>query len=309
MHMLQRDRSPNEPDPQDLASEELPPWLVAMAEFVLAETTPTPLPHVPEITLRLARESVPLWDKIERNRALRGGPPYWGFAWAAGLALARHVLDHPRLVAGRRVLDLASGSGLIGIAAAKSGAAHVIANDVDPLAVVAISLNADANSVTVEASGADLLPPDSGFDPASVDVVLVGDSPGAPSRSSSVAGWPAASCSSATRAAPICRSVASPRSATSRCRSRAIARMSRPPATHPPTMTCVPRPSGHSRDQSRMPMWRERGMRAGRRRDHPGSMPFFAITGSAAGALRKRTSSAAASRSLLAAPTPAVITT
>jgi predicted nicotinamide N-methyase len=175
MHMLQRDRSPNEPDPQDLASEELPPWLVAMAEFVLAETTPTPLPHVPEITLRLARESVPLWDKIERNRALRGGAPYWGFAWAAGLALARHVLDHPRLVAGRRVLDLASGSGLIGIAAAKSGAAHVIANDVDPLAVVAISLNADANSVTVEASGADLLPPDSGFDPASVDVVLVGD--------------------------------------------------------------------------------------------------------------------------------------
>jgi predicted nicotinamide N-methyase len=171
--MLQRDASPDDPEPQDAA--DLSPWLIAMAEFVLAETTPTPLPHVPEITLRLARESVPLWDKIERNRDLRGGPPYWGFAWAAGLALARHVIDHPQLVAGRRVLDLASGSGLIAIAAAQSGAAHVIANDVDPLAVIAISLNADANGVAVEASAADLLPPDSGFDPAAVDVVLVGD--------------------------------------------------------------------------------------------------------------------------------------
>src|SRR5258708_38697943 len=83
MHMLQRDPSPDDPEPQDAA--DLSPWLIAMAEFVLAETTPTPLPHVPEITLRLARESVPLWDKIERNRDLRGGPPYWGFAWAAGL--------------------------------------------------------------------------------------------------------------------------------------------------------------------------------------------------------------------------------
>jgi predicted nicotinamide N-methyase len=171
--MLQRDAIPEDPEPQE--SADLSPWLIAMAEFVLAETIPTVLPHVPEITLRLALESVPLWDKIERNRDLRGGPPYWGFAWAAGLALARHVIDHPDLVAGRRVLDLASGSGLIAIAAAKSGAAQVIANDVDPLAVVAISLNADANGVAVEVSGADLLPPDSGFDPASLDVVLVGD--------------------------------------------------------------------------------------------------------------------------------------
>ncbi len=146
-----------------------------MAEFVLAETTLTPLPYVPEIALRLAVESVPLWEKIERDRALRGGPPYWAFAWAAGLALARHVIDHPGLVAGRRVLDLASGSGLIGIAAAKSGAAHVIANDVDPLAVIAISLNADHNGVALEASAADLLAADSGFDPTCVDVVLVGD--------------------------------------------------------------------------------------------------------------------------------------
>jgi predicted nicotinamide N-methyase len=167
--MLQRDRSPDEPQSQDGA--DLSPWLLAMAEFVLAETTPTRLPHVPEITLRLAEESVPLWDKIERNPELRGGPPYWAFAWAAGLALARHVIDHPALVAGRRVLDLASGSGLVGIAAAQSGAAHVIANDVDPLAVIAIALNADLNGVAIEASGVDLL---AAHSPA-VDVVLVGD--------------------------------------------------------------------------------------------------------------------------------------
>ncbi|HEY2135168.1 MAG TPA: hypothetical protein VGH49_04730, partial [Xanthobacteraceae bacterium] len=106
----------------DPAPGELSPWLLAMSEFVVAETTPTVLPYVPEITLRLGVESVALWDKIERNTELRGGPPYWAFAWAAGLALARHVLDHPALVAGRRVLDLASGSGLIAIAAAKRGA-------------------------------------------------------------------------------------------------------------------------------------------------------------------------------------------
>src|SRR5258707_6579396 len=115
------------------------------------------------------------WDRYDHNLDLSVGLPFWGYTWAACLALARHVLDHPQLVAGCRVLDLASGSGLIAIAAAQSGAAHVIANDVDPLAVIAISLNADANAVAVEASAADLLPPDSGFDPAAVDVVLVGE--------------------------------------------------------------------------------------------------------------------------------------
>src|SRR3981189_1464157 len=138
--MLQRDASPESSEPQDAA--DLSRWLIAMAKLRLAGTPPTPLPHVPEITLRLARESVPLWDKIERNRDLRGGPPYWGFAWAAGLALARHVIDHPQLVAGRRVLDLASGSGLIAIAAAQSGAAHVIAQHRDSLPLHGLSLNA-----------------------------------------------------------------------------------------------------------------------------------------------------------------------
>jgi predicted nicotinamide N-methyase len=155
-------------------TRELAPWLRQMVDFVLAETTPTTLPHVPGITLLLAPESVPLWTRIEDELGPRPGPPYWAFAWAAGLALARHVMDHPHLVAGRRVLDLASGSGLTAIAAAKSGAAHVIAADTDPLAVVALSLNADANGVAVRATAADLLAEDA-FDPTTVDVVLAGD--------------------------------------------------------------------------------------------------------------------------------------
>ncbi len=154
-------------------ADDLAPGLMAMLRFVAAETRPTVAAYVPEITLRLAAESVPLWERIERDRT--GGPPYWGLAWAGGLALARHVLDHPGLVAGRRVLDLAAGSGVVGIAAAKSGAAQVIANDIDPLAAIAISLNADANGVALAVRADDLLAPDSRFDPSTVDVVLAGD--------------------------------------------------------------------------------------------------------------------------------------
>jgi predicted nicotinamide N-methyase len=156
-------------------TQELAPWLRQMVEVVQAETTPTRLPYVPEITLRLAPETVPLWSRIELELDLHLGPPYWALAWAGGLALARHVIDHPGLVAGRRVLDLASGSGLTAIAAAKSGATHVLAADIDPVAVVGMSLNADDNGVAIEATAADLLGEDSGFDPATVDVVLVGD--------------------------------------------------------------------------------------------------------------------------------------
>jgi predicted nicotinamide N-methyase len=157
------------------AEEQLAPWLLAMVELVHNETWPTPLPYVSGISLRLTPDVVPLWDKIERELRLRRGPPYWAFAWAGGLALARHLVDHPELVAGRRVLDFAAGSGLVGLAAARCGAASVIANDVDPLAAVAISLNADQNGVTIAASADDLLSADSTFDPGTVDVVLVGD--------------------------------------------------------------------------------------------------------------------------------------
>jgi|SRR5579871_2979283 len=153
---------------------QLEPWLQRMVDFVVAETTPITLPYVPEITLRLAPESVPLWTKIENELGPGPGPPYWAFAWVGGLALARYLIDHPALVAGHRVLDFASGSGLTAIAAAKAGAAHVLATDIDPLAVVALSLNADANGAAIQASAIDVLA-EGAFDPASVDVVLAGD--------------------------------------------------------------------------------------------------------------------------------------
>jgi predicted nicotinamide N-methyase len=147
-------------------TQELAPWFGRVLDIIEAETTPTRLPYVPEITLRLASETIPLWTRIEHELQLHHGPPYWALVWAGGLALARHVIDHPALVAGRRVLDFASGSGLTAIAAAKGGAAHVIAADIDPLAVVALSLNADLNGLAIEATAADLLNEHSGFDPA-----------------------------------------------------------------------------------------------------------------------------------------------
>jgi predicted nicotinamide N-methyase len=154
----------------------LEPWLLTIVKFVLAHTREGTTRYLPEITLRLGTDSVALWDKIERELNIAGaGPPYWAFAWAGGQALARHLLDNPQIVAGRRVLDLASGSGLVGIAAIKAGAAHAIANDIDCLAAVVFSLNAEANNFIVDANATDLLGEESGFDPTSIDVVLVGD--------------------------------------------------------------------------------------------------------------------------------------
>src|SRR5205823_6157841 len=105
----------------------------------------------------------------------RGGevaaPPFWGFPWAGGQALARHVLDHPEVVAGRRVLDLASGSGLVAVAAARSGAARVRANEIDGYALAAITLNAAANGVPVAVHEGDLLDGDAD----GAEVVLAGD--------------------------------------------------------------------------------------------------------------------------------------
>lgn len=152
------------------------PWLAAMVDFFHEQTRPCRPPIVPDIELRLAVDSVPLWDRIEQEFKVPGaGPPYWAFAWAGGQALARHVLDHPGLVAGRRVLDLGSGSGVVAIAAAIAGAKHVIATDIDILAVIAMSLNADANGVEIEARKADLLAQNVAFDPTGIDVLMVGD--------------------------------------------------------------------------------------------------------------------------------------
>jgi predicted nicotinamide N-methyase len=154
----------------------LQPWLAAMVDFFHNQTQAIRAPYVPEIELRLAVESVPLWERIEQEFSTPGaGPPYWAFAWAGGQALARHLLDNPHLVAGRRVVDLGSGSGLVAVAAALAGAKHVTATDIDVLAVIAMSLNADANGVEVEARKTNLLAPDAAVDPSAIDVLVVGD--------------------------------------------------------------------------------------------------------------------------------------
>lgn len=142
------------------------------ARFIRANTSVITPPLVPEVRLHLAHEAVPLWQKTEEELGQMGlPPPFWAFAWAGGQALARHVLDNPALVRGRRVIDLASGSGLVGIAAMKSGAASLLAADIDQFSLEAIRLNAALNGVALEVTGDDLLaapPPDCG-------VVLVGD--------------------------------------------------------------------------------------------------------------------------------------
>jgi predicted nicotinamide N-methyase len=112
------------------------------------------------------------WAAVQRE--LDDGdlpPPFWAFAWLGGQAVARHVLDTPEVVAGRTVLDLATGSGLCALAAARAGAAAVTAVDVDPVAIAAAGLNAQANGLAVEVRCADPLD----ADPPPVDVVLAGD--------------------------------------------------------------------------------------------------------------------------------------
>jgi len=121
------------------------------AGFIGANTHLLPVPHAPEIRLHVADEATELWQKTEEElEAIGLPPPFWAFAWAGGQGLARYILDNPALVAGARVIDFASGSGLVGIAAALSGARHVTASDLDPFAAAAIRLNAAANGVAVQ---------------------------------------------------------------------------------------------------------------------------------------------------------------
>ena len=143
--------------------------------FIRANTRLTPVPHVPEILLYVADESVPIWLKTEEELSTLGlPPPYWAFAWAGGQALARYVLDHPQAVAGKRVLDLAAGSGLVGIAAAKAGAAPVTAVDIDAFTEAAVALNGAANDVYVDVTILDILDHRPAAEPRH-DVILVGD--------------------------------------------------------------------------------------------------------------------------------------
>jgi predicted nicotinamide N-methyase len=139
--------------------------------FVRANTARARPPLVPEIVLHLATEVTPLWHATEASLARSQlPPPYWAFAWAGGQALARHILDHPDLVAGRAVLDFGAGSGLSAIAAMRAGAASAIAAEIDPFAVAAIALNAEANGVAVATESRDIIG-GSGVG----DVILVGD--------------------------------------------------------------------------------------------------------------------------------------
>ncbi len=141
-------------------------------EFVRQHTEIQPVPFVPEIRLHLAAEAIPLWELMERITGEVGmPPPFWAFAWAGGQALARYLLDHPDLLTGRRVLDLAAGSGLVAIAAKRAGAHSVVANEIDGYADAAIEANAELNDVQVDRHHGDLL----AADPPDVDVVLAGD--------------------------------------------------------------------------------------------------------------------------------------
>lgn len=144
------------------------------AAFIRRETRLAAPPLVPEIRLHLADAITPIWSASEETLRAKGvPPPYWAFAWVGGQALARHVLDHGApFLRGRRVLDLAAGCGIAGIAAAMGGAAVTVV-DIDPFALTAARLNAEANGVALSASNTDLL----SHPPAALpwDVVLAGD--------------------------------------------------------------------------------------------------------------------------------------
>jgi predicted nicotinamide N-methyase len=142
------------------------------AAFILANTRLQPVSHAPEISLWLADEITPIWRLTEEELGELGvPPPFWAFAWAGGQALARYLLDHAETVAGRRMLDLASGSGLVGIAAMKAGAAHVLCADIDPFCEAAVRLNAEANGASLDFTADNLLD----RDPPDVDLICAGD--------------------------------------------------------------------------------------------------------------------------------------
>jgi predicted nicotinamide N-methyase len=144
----------------------------AARAFVLQQTRLRPVPGLEEIRLHLADEVLPLWHAVQiESNDPDAALPYWAFAWGGGLAIAHYLRDYPNAVAGRRVFDLASGSGLCAIAAMGAGASAVTAADIDPFAVAACGLNARANGhrlATIQRDVLDEAPPD-------VDVVLAGD--------------------------------------------------------------------------------------------------------------------------------------
>ncbi|MBY5653350.1 class I SAM-dependent methyltransferase [Rhizobium leguminosarum] len=150
---MKRPRMPN-PDP---------------AVFIKANLPISHVPSIPEIRLHMAGPASRLWRLAGRGEA--DPPPYWAYPWAGGAVLARHLLDRPEMVAGRRVLDLGAGSGLVAIAAAKAGARAVTAVDIDANAIAAIGLNGAINGVNIVAWAADIIE----APPPATDLLVVGD--------------------------------------------------------------------------------------------------------------------------------------
>ncbi|MDX2308633.1 MAG: methyltransferase [Hyphomicrobium sp.] len=149
-----------------------PPAIGDFERFVRENTRLLAPPLVPEIRLHLAEESLPIWQKTEEELGeLNVPPPFWAFAWAGGQALARYILDNRALAERQHVLDLGSGSGLAGIAAAKSGARSVLAADVDPFSIASIRLNAAVNAAEIATTSDDLLATDDG----TWNLVLIAD--------------------------------------------------------------------------------------------------------------------------------------
>ena len=148
-----------------------PKLMIKYTDFIVAYTTPLPVLNCPTIKLHLANEAVPLWRMTEAELETQGLPlPFWAFAWAGGQALALYVMDNPECVSGKRVLDFASGSGLVGIAAKSAGAKHVVCADIDPFAAAAALLNAALNEVEIDVCSEDLIGKSVDY-----DVILVGD--------------------------------------------------------------------------------------------------------------------------------------
>ncbi len=140
--------------------------------FILRHTRLQRPPHTPELQLHLADEVEPIWRMTEDALKQTGlDPPFWAFAWAGGQALARYLLDHPQEARGRRVLDFAAGSGLVGLAALEAGATQVLAADVDVFCQAAVALNAEANGMRLGFTGDDLLE----RDPPDVELICAGD--------------------------------------------------------------------------------------------------------------------------------------
>jgi predicted nicotinamide N-methyase len=145
----------------------------AAERFILSATQLLTAELVPELSLLLATDAHGIWQEAEKfvGRGPLDGRPFWAFAWPGGQALARYVIDNPQAVRGRRVLDLGSGSGISALAAARAGAVHVLAADVDPLAAAAIGLNARANGLEVATTTRDLLSGSA----ADFDVIMIAD--------------------------------------------------------------------------------------------------------------------------------------